>query len=516
MLTFYIGAGAMALVTAFILVRPLVITRRGAVGQDSVDAQVFRDQLDEIERDLDRGTISASEAEGARVEISRRLLSAAGRADKAVDLEPAPQGHSGMVAGLALIGAPALAAALYIGLGQPGLRDSPLAERQVAAGAAAGQLPGDHPATDRPGQSEAEARVAGELPPAPEAEDEEYLALVTRLEEMVKTRPDDVEGHRLLANGLMRLGRWSDAWQAYAKVAELMGEGATAAIHAAQAEAMVLAAGGYVSPEAEAAIRRALTIDPLLPMGRYYAGLTLQQAGRLDDAIAVWEALRQDTPADAPYLEWLNMMLAQTIQARDGTSGGTAPGPSQEDMAAAEDMTPDERMEMILGMVERLETRLTSDGGSAEEWGRLMASYATLERMGEAQRVFALALAAYPDGGDHDALIAHAGRLGIEGGATEPAAPAPGPSAKDVAAAQQMSPEDRAEMISGMVARLEDRLVTEGGTAEEWLRLIRSYKQLDRTDDAARIYKLAYAALEQDPSRGFVKEQSLLMGVPVE
>ena len=73
-------------------------------------------------------------------------------------------------------------------------------------------------------------------------------------------------------------------------------------------------------------------------------------------------------------------------------------------------------------------------------------------------------------------------------------------------------------MIQGMVARLEDRLTTDGGTAEEWLRLIRSYVQLEKKDDAARVFKLADADLtaKSDPSRGFVKEQALIMGVPVE
>ena len=76
-----------------------------------------------------------------------------------------------------------------------------------------------------------------------------------------------------------------------------------------------------------------------------------------------------------------------------------------------------------------------------------------------------------------------------------------------------MSVEDRNEMILGMVQRLEGRLTSDGGLAEDWLRLINAYVQLDRKDDAVRIYKLADAALENDPSRGFVREQSLLLGV---
>ena len=43
-------------------------------------------------------------------------------------------------------------------------------------------------------------------------------------------------------------------------------------------------------------------------------------------------------------------------------------------------------------------------------------------------------------------------------------------------------------MIEGMVARLESRLATEGGTTEEWARLIRAYGVLGRPEDAGRIW----------------------------
>src|SRR3954465_4247497 len=41
------------------------------------DVEVYRDQLDEIERDRTAGLIGEREAEAARVEVSRRLLAAA-------------------------------------------------------------------------------------------------------------------------------------------------------------------------------------------------------------------------------------------------------------------------------------------------------------------------------------------------------------------------------------------------------------------------------------------------------
>lgn len=633
MLTFYLIAGGLALVAAIVIVRPLIAGRGEADSRDARDATVFRDQLAEVERDLARGTITPDEAEGARVEVSRRLIAADQRARHRGATGQAPQGRSGLVAGLALVGTPALAAALYLGLGEPGVPDQPLASRPAALAGAGGVV------APRPDQAEAEAAMAGQQQP-PSEPDPEYAAMAKQLEATLADRPNDVQGHKLLANTLMNLGRYAEAWRTYDKVIELSGGTVDADTRGAKAEGMILAAGGYVSPEAEAEIARALQLDPSLPIARYYGGLALGQAGRLDEAIAMWQALRRDSPPDAPYLPWLDRMMADAMQARGGAGGGTGgaggagaaiPGPSTEDIAAAEQLTPEQRAEMVNGMVARLDDRLTRQGGTAqewvqliasyatlgraeeardaydralaaldgagaetvraqaarlgvadpaaagptttlpdpaapqspaapteadiaaasgmspedraamvdgmvarlddrltrqggtaEEWGRLMASYAKLGRMEAAADAYARALVKLGEGAGADAVRAHAARLGIASGAPAPAAPqtsrptSPGPSAADMAAAAQMSPEDRAAMVGGMVARLEARLTGEGGSAEDWLRLIDSYMKLDQPQEAARAYRLAAEALQGDLQAAFVKEQALLMGVPLE
>lgn len=510
MLTFYITAALISLGAAALIVRPLVTGRASATDRDTMDAEIFRDQLDEIDRDLARGTIQAEEAEGARIEISRRLLTATQRAKESGALMPAPRGPSGMIAGMLLMGVPALGALLYVAVGVPGAQDQPFASRDLSSQSRVAS-------EQRPNQTEAEAQITPEMRQAVE-QDPEYVELVAQVKTQLEDRPDDRRGQRLLASGLMRLGKWVEARKAYQRLIEISTPPIGADIHANLAEAMVLAAGGYVSPEAEQAIGKALKADPTSPMARYYAGLSLRQNGQIDQAIEVWEDLRQSSPADAPYLEWLNMMLAETVQMRGGGGVAARPGPTQEDIEAADEMSAEDRSAMIQGMVDRLAARLAERGGTAQEWAQLIASHSTLGNDAGAEQALIDALAAYPEGADHEALIAHANRLGI-GGIELPVvtAPsettAPGPTAEDIAAAQQMSASDRASMIEGMVARLEGRLLDEGGLAEDWLRLINAYVQLDRKDDAARIYKLADVALENDPSRGFVREQSLLLGV---
>lgn len=78
------------------------------------------------------------------------------------------------------------------------------------------------------------------------------------------------------------------------------------------------------------------------------------------------------------------------------------------------------------------------------------------------------------------------------------AAPTRGPSAADVANAQDMSPEDRQAMIEGMVQGLSDRLATEGGTAQEWGQLIRALGAMGNADRAKAVYAQAQIMFQED------------------
>jgi cytochrome c-type biogenesis protein CcmH len=75
---------------------------------------------------------------------------------------------------------------------------------------------------------------------------------------------------------------------------------------------------------------------------------------------------------------------------------------------------------------------------------------------------------------------------------------APGPSASDVQAAQQMSPEDRQAMIRGMVQRLADRLAQNPDDLDGWTRLGRAYSVLGERGKAAEAWGKAAALAPGD------------------
>ena len=74
---FWIICAALAGVVAIAIAAPLLRRQRaGAEPAAAFDLRVYRDQLREVERDLERGVIDASDAERLRVEIGRKVLAA--------------------------------------------------------------------------------------------------------------------------------------------------------------------------------------------------------------------------------------------------------------------------------------------------------------------------------------------------------------------------------------------------------------------------------------------------------
>lgn len=360
---FWIVAGAMALATGLLI--GLALRRGKTVALD--ETAIYRDQLAEVDRDLARGTIGGDEAQRVRVEVSRRLL----EADKAARGAIARVGNAGPWALPVVLALLAGSFGAYLWLGAPGYPDLPLAERIARS---------EEFRKTRPAQDLAEAQTPAL--PAPETEPE-YTDLMDRLRSAVAERPDDVRGLELLARNEAALGNLVAAKDAQARLVAAKGDQATAEDQAALAELMIMAAGGYVSPQAEEVLVRALTLDGRNGTARYYSGLMFNQIGRPDQAFRLWRPLLEESPPEAPWVGPIRAQIQDTAWAA-GVNYELPPeraplaGPSAAEMEAAADMTPEERQQMIGGMVEGLMARLAAEGGSAQEWARLISSLGVL------------------------------------------------------------------------------------------------------------------------------------------
>lgn len=331
---------------------PLSRARKTGASHAEHDVMVYRDQLKEVARDLDRGVMSASDAEAARVEISRRLLAAA-KTDKPT--EPGGERRRRRIAaGLALVLIPGLALGIYFAIGSPDLPAVPFASR-------------------------------GNVP----LEQQSIAALVQRVEQHLAEKPQDARGWDVVAPVYARLGRAEDAATAYRNAIRLAG--ATVDREAGLGEALVAASGGVVTAEARAAFEAALKIDATSARARFYLALSAEQDGKLEDAAAALNALLADAPPDAPWRRLVTAELGRL--ARRGAPTPSAPvtgiEPGQDEARQLAALPPAEREKIIRGMVERLAERLKVNGDDPEGWVKLVRSYMVLgdkDRAREAMR----------------------------------------------------------------------------------------------------------------------------------
>ena len=322
----------------------LSAARRTGAGADREEGAlaVYRDQLAEVERDRARGVIGEAEAEAATVEVQRRMLRVGRRRGGGEGTA-----SRGPVLAAALL-VPIAGLGLYALTGAPDVASVPLAEQ-------------------------AEAREqARQMETA-------VVRLRARIAEAGEAAPleDRVALSQLLSSG----GRMAEAADALAPVID--GSGVPSGILTLWVEARIGADRGSVSPRVRETIDRAVRNDPLNPAASYYLAYALETEGDLPRAREVLIRRLSVEPSPPP---WAGSFMAG-IDRLSGLIGEPTPsleqivasapdslrlrGPGAEDIAAAEQMTPEDRMAMIRGMVESLAARLDEEPEDAAGWLQL-------------------------------------------------------------------------------------------------------------------------------------------------
>jgi cytochrome c-type biogenesis protein CcmH len=353
-------------IALLVLLRPLAAVGAKNSAQEAFDAEVYRDQLREIESDRARGLIGESEAEAARIEIARRLLRADSE-ERASSRTAKPGGvKTAATIGVALA-LPLLALGLYLAYGSPRLPDQPLAARL------------EDPASDR-----------------------NLEALVARVEARLREHPEEGEGWEVIAPVYMGWRRYNDAAEAYAQAIRLLGSSAKRL--AGQGQALVLANNGVVTEDARRALERALELDQALVEPRILLAIAKEQDGQFAAAIADWRALLAKETGDASWREMVDRRIAadeahlagkpvgEIPQPSTAEVGGQGQGsPNEADIAAAQNMSPTDRQAMIERMVQGLAARLDQQGDDLPGWLKLVRAYSVLDRKDDAQKALARA-----------------------------------------------------------------------------------------------------------------------------
>lgn len=382
---FWILSLAMTAIVALVVLAPVWRGRAGSEPAAAYDLRVYRDQLREVDRDLERGVIQPDDAQRLRAEIGRKVLDADRRLAEA---RPAGPQRGGVVAAVLLVALLAGGFALYMREGVPGAPDMPIAERFAAAEAAY---------RDRPSQAEAEAAAAPRPPVDLSEADPAWLDLVDQLRAAVAQNPDDPRGLSLLVTNEMRLGNIAAAREAAERLVAVQGDQPDPTDLMRLATLMIEAADGLITPEAEQLLVRALRIDPTQPQARYLLGVLQIQNGRPDRAFPLWRRLLEEGPESASWippiraaigdLAWLAGM-GDYVPPEPVETPLPLPGPDAASIEDAMALPEADRQQMIEGMVAGLQSRLSAEGGTPEEWARLIQALSVLGRPTDARAIW--------------------------------------------------------------------------------------------------------------------------------
>ena len=155
----------------------------------------------------------------------------------------------------------------------------------------------------------------------------------------------------------------------------------------------MLTRDGIVTEEARTAYERILKLEPGMVEPRFWLAMGKEQDGRLADALADYTALLKEAPPDAPYRAPLDTRIREVSARIAGTAPKAAarelPGPGAAEIEAAAKLTPEQRGQMVTGMVEGLAQRLKSDGKDLPGWLRLVKAYSVLGRNDAARAALA-------------------------------------------------------------------------------------------------------------------------------
>lgn len=341
------------LVLAWVL-RPLLKpTPKTGVSSQRLNADIYRDQLQALERDLARAAISPADFEATRDELQLRLLDDTEEPDTIHQASSTPFWTARRTAAIISLLFPLGAAGTYWWLGTPGAID-PVATQKM--------------------------------------NDDKIVQMVESLAAKLKANPDNPKGWAMLARSYKVLGKFAEAEQAFEKAGPVVNSDPDLLVD--YADLLAVRAGKLIEGRPLDLVNKALALDPRHPMGLMMSGVAAYRRADFALATAQWEKLLAVLEPGSPDALQIEADIADArtkaglpTAAKARSSDSQAGMQSPVDVAAAGPMTP----EKINQMVERLAARLQSNPDDLAGWAKLARAYKVQGRLAEAEQAYAKA-----------------------------------------------------------------------------------------------------------------------------
>ncbi|NDP38864.1 MAG: c-type cytochrome biogenesis protein CcmI [Rhodoferax sp.] len=344
------------------IVRPLLRPAPSAgVSSQRLNASIYRDQLDTLERDLARGVISAADCEATRDELQLRLLDDTEEPAAVHATSDTSFWSARLTAAVIALLMPLGAAGMYWWLGTPAAIDPVAAHK---------------------------------------ANEDQAMKMVDSLAARLRANPDNPTGWAMLARSYKVMGRFAEAEQAFIKAGDLINTEPDLMVD--YADLLAVRANNNIEGKSLELINKALRIDPQHPMGLMMAGVAAYRRADYIGAVTYWETLLALLEPGSPDAQQVETDIADA-RAKGALPGGprtsTSPvAPMTRDAAEAGKLPPVDPAaaaattpEMVNQMVDRLAERLKTNPDDLTGWARLARAYKTQGRLAEAEQAYAKA-----------------------------------------------------------------------------------------------------------------------------
>lgn len=277
MIVFFAVAGLL-LVAAIVFVVPPLIGKRfraGDVSHDATNLSIYRDQLHELDADLENGTLDRAQYEAAKREIERRVIE---EVEENTDQMAKPGGAQWTMAIVIAVLIPLLAVPMYLALGTPAALDPSMV--------ASSQQEGAHDISPQ--------RIA---------------AMMEQLKIRLQDNPDDLEGWIMLAKTSQAIGRHDESVRAFREIVKRSPPDAQ--LLADFADTLAIANGRSLEGEPQQLIEQALAVDPKNVKALALGGTIAFQKKDFTKAALLWRRILESVPPESEFAQRIQGSIAE-------------------------------------------------------------------------------------------------------------------------------------------------------------------------------------------------------------
>ena len=380
---FVIAASTLITLCLAFLIIPQLTKKKSDMLRQDYDLEIFKDQLREIDRDIENSRLEESQAHEVRLEVQKRILATRVSEEEYSFPSLFSSYKVWYLPTFLIFGFFVVAPLLYNSIGSPGQPGQPFAERNIK-------------------------NTLGEITKNKNMPSTEPKIIV-ELEKQLKDDPRKTDAWIAIGKAYAAAKNYQSASRAYKTAVELTDRDPL--LLADWAEIRLMRNKGVFNEKIHNDFMESFGRNPKLLKPWFYLGVDRLQKGNFRAAVKLWKSLIALSEPLAPYLDDLKKQI--TRAAKDGdfdpnsvkisnvaqsilrnreqsslskdskhinpmAKRKTLPSLSNEEVEAAREMSTEERNLMIRSMVRRLADRLKANPNDPSGWRRLAHAYEVL------------------------------------------------------------------------------------------------------------------------------------------